>query len=751
MEAIVAHISTDNRPQPRKRAPRTLTSNPTFLQAYNDQELWPVWEEPFLRELNNIVRTHRAWTQITREMIPGGAEILNLIIDLKATYHPNGQLKKRKCRIVLDGSRARKDGQKHFAPTPSHTALMMLIAIAVLWGLKIRDIDIVAAFLYAILDKPMYGRMPKPFEDESGDTVFVKITKNLYGKDDASERFWILLRDFVVDNGYKQAPSEQCLFYKKLPNAFLMFALYVDNIYLCSDSQEMSDEFARTLRAKFEITDEPEASSILGMTVDRFPGGTALTMPKIIDGLIFDCFGDQSFSGRLTPMATTFDDRFADQAARLNPAGVAKMRELVGGMGFLTKVRMDIEYAQNKLATRVDKATEADMAAARQVVQYLGFTRDLPLVFYEANCPEETVIRLRAFSDAAYLVHSDSKSQMGMCASMGDTRSGSFFAKSRKTPQVNDSAASAELTASHRILQEMMMVTDTLDAVGLAWDKPFPLRGDNDAVRFICTGKASGKRMRHVMMRAHFILEQVANGLVTFERTPSKELTPDTLTKPLARQPFWSHMSGLIGESPQLSEKIKQVQRIADKEIDMPRFRASEDLCQRKQREAAEAAEPTRKRGRSDPARRPYVMPLGEQGVSISSARVCAVAAAGGSDPTIIRQRGDGTATPTADSTSLVAPPTVFPTGSTTTTIASVSSVAAAATTTTTETLFAAGIAAAVQAAISSAAHKSSRSSDNCEHSGGRSRRRYQNKLKKMTAAATAHYPVDQQCGKLPV
>ena len=66
-----------------------------------------------------------------------------------------------------------------------------------------------------------------------------------------------------------------------------------------------------------------------------------MTIPKIIDGLIFDRCGDQSVSGRITPMATTFGDRFADKVARPNPAGVAKMRELVGSIGFLTNVRMD--------------------------------------------------------------------------------------------------------------------------------------------------------------------------------------------------------------------------------------------------------------------------------------------------------------------------------------------------------------------------------------------------------------------------
>ena len=73
------------------------------------------------------------------------------------------------------------------------------------------SIDIRAAFLQAkILDREVYM---KPPEDQKVDSYVWKLEKPLYGLDDVSRKFWLKLKETLVDLGLKVMPGDEAFYY----------------------------------------------------------------------------------------------------------------------------------------------------------------------------------------------------------------------------------------------------------------------------------------------------------------------------------------------------------------------------------------------------------------------------------------------------------------------------------------------------------------------------------------------------------
>ncbi|GJP65704.1 hypothetical protein CLOP_g22569 [Closterium sp. NIES-67] len=88
----------------------------------------------------------------------------------KHKYGPEGELTRYKSRLVARGFQQTKgkDYDEVFAPVGKGTTLRVLLAIAALLGWKIRQMDIVTAFLNGIIMEEVYMKQPEGLDDGSG-------------------------------------------------------------------------------------------------------------------------------------------------------------------------------------------------------------------------------------------------------------------------------------------------------------------------------------------------------------------------------------------------------------------------------------------------------------------------------------------------------------------------------------------------------------------------------------------------------
>jgi hypothetical protein len=99
----------------------------------------------------------------------------------------------------------------------------------------------------------MYIRQPLGFSDGTSNMYHLKLC--LYGLKQSLREFNMLMRAWLVENGWQQCISDPCTHIFRAGNIFAMIALYVDDIHAaCNDAPWLASSKAR-LGARFKIKD----------------------------------------------------------------------------------------------------------------------------------------------------------------------------------------------------------------------------------------------------------------------------------------------------------------------------------------------------------------------------------------------------------------------------------------------------------------------------------------------------------------
>ncbi|GJP73060.1 hypothetical protein CLOP_g3813 [Closterium sp. NIES-67] len=119
-------------------------------------------------------------------------------------YGPEGELTRYKSRLVARGFQQTKgkDYDEVFAPVGKGTTLRVLLAIAALLGWKIRQMDIVTAFLNGIILEEVYMKQPEGLDDGSGRVCRLK--KAIYGLKQAPRAWYHKLEEALLAGGFKK-------------------------------------------------------------------------------------------------------------------------------------------------------------------------------------------------------------------------------------------------------------------------------------------------------------------------------------------------------------------------------------------------------------------------------------------------------------------------------------------------------------------------------------------------------------------
>ena len=130
------------------------------------------------------------------------------------------EIKKYKARLALDGSRMREgeDYDKTYALVASWMSIRLLLTFVVALGWHTQQVDYVAAYTQAPIDRDMYMEFPRGFKVPRGidrKAVVLKLHCNLYGQKQAG-RVWYeyLCKRLITKAGFVQSKHDECLFYR---------------------------------------------------------------------------------------------------------------------------------------------------------------------------------------------------------------------------------------------------------------------------------------------------------------------------------------------------------------------------------------------------------------------------------------------------------------------------------------------------------------------------------------------------------
>jgi len=156
------------------------TSEPrTYNQAVRDHR----WREAMQAEIQALESNH---TWILTELPPGKIPIgCKWVYRIK--YKPDGNIERYKARLVAKGYTQQFgiDYLDTFSPVARMTTIRTLLAISVVQGWYLHQLDINNAFLHGDLEEEVYMVLPPGFEPSKSNQV-CKLVRSLYGLKQAS-------------------------------------------------------------------------------------------------------------------------------------------------------------------------------------------------------------------------------------------------------------------------------------------------------------------------------------------------------------------------------------------------------------------------------------------------------------------------------------------------------------------------------------------------------------------------------------
>ncbi|GJP70364.1 hypothetical protein CLOP_g1314 [Closterium sp. NIES-67] len=201
--------------------------------------------------------------------LPPGKKAITSKMIYRHKYGPEGELTRYKSRLVARGFQQTKgkDYDEVFAPVGKGTTLRVLLAIAALLGWKIRQMDIVTAFLNGIILEEVYMKQPEGLDDGSGRVCRLK--KAIYGLKQAPRAWYHKLEEALVAGGFKKSECDPSLFLLQEKDEILMLLVYMDDILLFSASTALLDSAEQMLEMQFKCSKMGEVKYYLGMHVER--------------------------------------------------------------------------------------------------------------------------------------------------------------------------------------------------------------------------------------------------------------------------------------------------------------------------------------------------------------------------------------------------------------------------------------------------------------------------------------------------
>ena len=147
------------------------------------------------------------------------------------------------------------DYDETFAPVAKFTSIRILFSLAAKYSLSVHQMDVKTAFLNGLLDEDIYMVQPDGHVDEDHPDFVCQIKCSLYGLKQ-SPRMWNQTIDkFMLELDFKKCETDHCIYVKRADQDMIFVALYVDDLALSSNNDELLKSTKKALGDRFDMTD----------------------------------------------------------------------------------------------------------------------------------------------------------------------------------------------------------------------------------------------------------------------------------------------------------------------------------------------------------------------------------------------------------------------------------------------------------------------------------------------------------------
>ena len=533
-DSLVSITSSETKRHPtliKEHYPKAQNiEEPKTLKQAMKSQYWPEWSKGIEIELNNL-KDHNTFRIEDRK--PNTRTIGTKYV-FKVKQDKNGEATQFKVRLVAKGYNQiyQEHFDKTFAPVAFLSSILLLIVLAVHFGLDLFLLDFKGDFLHSVMPKqfPVYIDTPHGFAVPPHKVI--RLHKSLYGTKNAGHLWWNDLRTALIDQGFTQCTYDQCVFWKRENNKTTYLATWVDDVIIATNDPHI-DELKKLLKSKgFSITTFEELNWYLGLSITQnTDGSVTIDQSAYIDNMLHT-FGMTDAHAVSTPLPPEGMLPIDVDSPTIDTK-VVPYRSLIGALSHLGRfTRSDILFATFYFARFQREPKQAHWIGAKRILRYLKGTANRKIHITRGTTQN---LQLEAFTDADWgKKESGYKSTSGYTILLNDNP---ILSVSRTQKATAQSTCESELYAAGIATLDIIWVRRLLQELVPAKLPPTRLYCDNQAVVDNVNNDKNSKGLKHIMLKLR-LLRDHQNKHIVVTKIPSKENIADIFTKPLHRGPY---------------------------------------------------------------------------------------------------------------------------------------------------------------------------------------------------------------------
>ena len=450
--------------------------------------------------------------------LPNRPRVLDTKYIFRIKRDKDGNISKLKTRLTLRGFRQLPtvDYGETFAAVPKATTFRLFFILAVQHRMDLQQMDVKTAFLYGIIDRELYVRMPEGFHEyiKVPKHYLLKLKRSIYGLKQASRIWYELLAEVLTGADLLRSYVDNCLFFKRNTTGqmTLLVLIHVDDLMIAGANAAEIQSLKNILKDRFQMDDIGRLEFCLGIHVDRTADNNLhLHQRKYIEELV------TRFAVTETPVTTPADPSVSTDAFLQPPdeediefAKTHNIKSLVGCLLYAAIwTRYDILHAVITLTRYMEKPSRKVWNAGIRILRYLKGTTTHGLRF----SPLPSGFKIEEFSDASFgTIPENSRSISSFVIRIGNNLV-SWRVKCQSV--VAMSSCEAEAIAIADTIKENDYIVSLIESLQLPLGTVPTLYVDNQAAFEVSKNPVHHGRMRHLMRTVHFIQDSVQSKRIT--------------------------------------------------------------------------------------------------------------------------------------------------------------------------------------------------------------------------------------------
>jgi hypothetical protein len=223
-----------------------------------------------------------------------------------------------------------------------------------------------SAFLHGNLEKEVYMKLPLGHPQGSDPNLVYQLHKSIYGLTQSPRAWHAQLSVVLEDSGFKRSNADSSLFIHLGPMAKVMVLVYVDDLIIVGNDNDVISHLKATLQQRFPIKDLGNLKYFLGIQIAIYHKGLFLNQRRYVLDLLKDATMID-----VKPAPTPLDSKLKLKTTSEPLGSVNYYQHLVGRLIYLTITRPDITYAVSLVSQFMHTPTVFHLNLVKRILRYL--------------------------------------------------------------------------------------------------------------------------------------------------------------------------------------------------------------------------------------------------------------------------------------------------------------------------------------------------------------------------------------------